>query len=126
MPEITEGFARALIAAVLPTAAPSAVEDLANRFLRDQPRDLPNYIAVLQSQLPHAFAAPAVVEPAAPTPDQPGYNAYALANLETLAGQPPAGAASTSTAAPGTVARDDPAAFLRHVEAIAQGQTQVG
>jgi hypothetical protein len=125
MPEITEEFAHALFQALCPTAAPSAIEDLANRFLRDQPRDLPNYIAVLQSQLPHAFAPPAVE----PAPPAPGTRAVlADADLLAMAGAaPPAGTGSTSTPpqAPASVAADDARAFIAHLEAIAAGTTRV-
>jgi hypothetical protein len=126
MTELRDDFLHAISRLLLPNAKPSALEDLTNRLVQNQPADVVSYIATLRSQLPHAFEA-APPEPAAPTPDQPGWNAYALANLETLAGTaPPAGAGgSPPPKPPVSVARDDPAAFLRHLEAIANGTVKM-
>lgn len=122
MPELRDDFIHALIQQVLPGAAPSAVEDLARRFVHDQPADIATYITTLRAQLPHAFP-PATPVDAAPTPDSPAYNQYALDHLSELAGAaPPAGAASTSTPPPPTsIARGDEKEFLTHLEGVANG-----
>lgn len=126
MPELTTDAVHALIRALMPTLLPSAVEDVSNRIVKDQPNDMVVYAQTLQKELPHCFA-PATPVDAAPTADQPGYNQYALDHLEQLAGQPaaPASSSTSATPPPASVAKDDPASFIAHVEAIAAGRTQV-
>ena len=128
MTELRDDFLHAISRLLLPNAKPSALEDLTNRLVQNQPADVVSYIATLRSQLPHAFEA-APPEPAAPTPDQPGYNQYALDHLEEQAGLPPAAAAASTSPpppAPASVAAEDARAFLEHLEAIAAGRVAVG
>jgi len=68
MPVLTQEFANALIRAVLPTALPSAVEDLAHRFVADQPPDIARYVATLQTDYPSYFAPSAAPAHQATTP----------------------------------------------------------